>query len=139
MATNTLPFHNTVSLDGMFDETCIKTFNVSGGVTTNDVGKAVTLDITAPNTVKIAGDDDTIVGRLEVVEVRSASQTVGSIAMCGSFKLPIGANVVAVGDTLQGATGGVCKKLTTANWALNFVVQLVTKDSVNYAVVQLGR
>ncbi len=138
MAT-TFPFHNTVSLNGMFDEDSIKTFNVSGGVTTADVGKAVTLDTTAPNTVKIAGDGDTILGRLEVVEVRSASQTVGSVSLCGSFQLPIGANVVAVGDTLQGAASGVCKKLTTPDWALNVVVELKTINSVNYAIVQLGR
>lgn len=135
----TFPFHNKVSLDAMFDEDSIKTFNVSGGVTTADVGKAVTLDTTAANTVKIAGDGDVIIGRLEVVEVRSATQTVGSVSLTGSFRLPIGANVVAVGDTLQGATGGVCKKLTTANWALNFVVELVTYAGANYAVVQLGR
>lgn len=138
MAT-TLPFHNKVSLDAMFDEDCIKTFNVSGGVTAADVGKAVTLDTTAANTVKIADDGDVILGRLETVEVRSSSQRVGAVAMCGSFRLPIGANVVAVGDTLQGAASGVCKKLTTANWALNVVVELVTYAGANYAVVQIGR
>lgn len=135
----TLPFHNKVSLDAMFDEDCIKTFNISGGVTTADVGKAVTLDTGAANTMKIAGDGDVIIGRLETVEVRSSSQTVGAVAMCGSFRLPIGANSVAVGDTLQGATGGVCKKMTSADWSLNFVVELVAYAGANYAVVQLGR
>jgi hypothetical protein len=42
-----------------------------GAVTQDDLGKALTLDTTAPNTMKLAGDGDPVHGRLETYEDRS--------------------------------------------------------------------
>lgn len=100
-----------VSLNGIFIEDFMFPFNLKSGITSADVGKAVAIDATAANTVKLAGDLDPIIGRLEVVEDRkSEGILVGTVAMKGSFKFPVkAAQVVNVGDSLQGAGAGEVK------------------------------
>lgn len=123
------------------------TYFVSGSPTSADVGKAVSQDTTAASTVKLAADGDTIFGRLETFEDRSVlGVKVGTVARKIKDILPIksgltGLNAVAVGDTVVGAGGGEVKALNngtakTPNPALNTVVELVTIDSVAYAVVE---
>lgn len=91
------------------------TYAVSGAVTAADVGKAVALDTTAPNTVKLAGDGDAIFGRLEVIENRTQEGlVVGTISRKIRAKLPLAGslnalNTPVVGDTVVGAGGGNVK------------------------------
>jgi hypothetical protein len=112
------PFHNVVRNYDIIPSHAYIAFNLPTTLTTADIGKAVTLDATAPNKVKLAGAQDPILGRLETVEVRSASQVVGSVSVSGIMKLPIGAGAtIVVGDTAVGsgaATGGVTQRLVTA-------------------------
>lgn len=89
------------------------TYNLAAGITKSDEGKAVSLDTSADGTVKLAADGDVVIGRLEVVEDRlQAGTLIGTVAhrFCGA--LPIkAAQVVNVGDAIQGAGAGEIKTL----------------------------
>ena len=87
---------------------------ISGTVTISDLGKAVTQDTTAANTIKLAGDGDEIIGRLEVFEDRTNTEgiVVATYSRLGGLKFPLkAAEVVVVGDSIQGAGSGEVKAL----------------------------
>ena len=120
------------------------TMNVSGTVVAADVGKAVTLDTTAANTVKLAGSADEIYGRLETLESGGLDGlTIGAVARKFRAKLPIlagqtGINLIAVGDSVMGGTAGAVKALNnttikTPDRSLNTVIEIGT----DYAVVEM--
>ena len=100
-----------VTLNGYAFEDSMLTFHLASGITAADVGKAVALDTTAPNKVKLAGDDDYIIGRLETVELRTQEgQNVGTVALRFAQRLPIkSGETIAVGDSLIGAGAGEVK------------------------------
>ena len=113
------------------------TMNVSGTVTDADIGKAVAIDTTAANTVKLAGNNDHIFGRLETLEQNGLDGLkVGAISRKFRAILPTAASV-AVGDEVSGsATAGAVKPTTTqpAEGAKsNRVLQVLTG---NRAVVE---
>ena len=140
-----------VSLNGLIDEVAQFTFNLAAGITASDVGKAVTLDATAANTVKLAGDADLILGRLEVVEVRTQEGTaVGTISVRGGMKFAVNPNATASspdetpapGDYISGATNnasakGFVQKASTGNTVVTrWVVVEVLDAGAN--VIALG-
>lgn len=91
---------------------------ISGTVTADDVGKAVTQDKTAANTIKLAGDGDEIIGRLEVYEDRTQSEgiKVATFSVKGGLKFPVkSGETVALGDTIQGAGAGEVKTLAVSD------------------------
>lgn len=104
-----------VSLRGIYHDDSTISWNLASTITTADIGKAVTLDTGAANTVKLAGDNDRILGRLESVESRAQEGTaayIGTVAMRGSFAFPVNPNATAsspdetpaVGDYITGGT-----------------------------------
>lgn len=102
-----------VSLNALHHEDAQYTFLVSGTVTTADIGKAVTIDSAAANTVKLAGDNDVILGRLESFEDRTAEGIkVGAVSCEGAMKFLVNEDAVAsptdetptVGDYICGGT-----------------------------------
>lgn len=109
------PIGNGVTLRGFQFEDANFTFLISGSPTSSDVGKAVSQDTSAANTVKLAADGDIIVGRLMAVENRvQEGIVVATVAMQFIDKLPIksglsGAAVPALGKFLVGAGGGEVK------------------------------
>lgn len=108
------------------------TMNVSGTVTAADVGKAVALDPATPNTVKLAGDDDVIFGRLETLETGGLDGlTVGGISRKYRAILPT-TGAIAIGDMLSGsATDGVAKAMTVQpaeHLKSNRVIEILTGD-----------
>ena len=120
-----------VSLRGIEHEEFHYPFNLASAVTADDVGKPVAIDATAANTVKVAGDGDVIVGKLVTYENRAIEGVkVGAVALKGGFKFTK-SGTVAVGDSVQGAAGGAVKKLATADYSLNMVVEVGT----DYVVV----
>ena len=122
-----------VSLRGIEHDEFHYPFNLASAVTADDVGKPVTLDTTAANTVKVAGDGDVIVGKLATYENRTIEGVkVGAVALKGGFKFAK-SGTVTVGQSVQGAPGGAVKALTTANYALNMVVE----SGTDYVVVVL--
>lgn len=86
------------------------TMNVSGAVVATDVGKAVTIDTTAPNTVKLAGDGDHVYGRLESFEKGGQDGlTVGAISRKFRAILPTAAAVTVGAQVSGSATAGAVK------------------------------
>lgn len=84
--------------------------NVSGAVTQADVGKAVTLDSGAENTVKLAGDGDHVYGRLETIETGGLDGlTVGAISRKFRAILPTAAAVTVGAEVTGSATAGAVK------------------------------
>lgn len=113
------------------------TMNVTGTVVAADVGKAVALDATAANSVKLAGANDRVFGRLESFETGGLDGlTVGAISRKFRATLPVatgltGINAPAVGDTVVGNGAGEVKCLNnttikTPDQSVNTVVQVLT-------------
>ena len=131
---------------GRYLEDFQETFYLASGITAADVGKAVSIDTSAAHTVKLAAANDQVVGRLEVVEDRKQEGIlVGTISLKGFARFPIagsltGVNVVAVGDSIEGAGNGEIRAANdgsakTPDHRSNFVKSLFTEGGVNYALV----
>lgn len=92
---------------------------ISGTVTASDVGKAVTLDTSQDATAKLAGDGDSIYGRLESYEDRKQEGIkVGTVSRRFLQALPLKASDTATrGDLLIGGGAGSVKKASTADVA----------------------
>lgn len=100
----------TLSLKGIFHEDFQYPFLLKAGITEADEGKAVSLDTTAANTVKLAEDNDVIIGKLERVEDRSIEGILlGTIALHGGMEfltnpdVAVGVETPVVGSYLEGA------------------------------------
>jgi hypothetical protein len=119
---------STVFLDGTTHPDFQYTYKISGTVTEADEGKAVTLDSTAANTVKLAGADDVVIGRLFRYENRVAEGVkLATVETKGGMRLPkLASTVVAVGDSVVGEAAGLVKAAASPNWASNFVVEVGT-------------
>lgn len=105
------------------------TFILASDIKEEHVGLAVAQDTTAANTVKLAGDGDVIVGRLESYEDRTAIEgvVVGAVKLVGGLELKKSEAAMAVGDSVVGAGAGLVKAGTDAN---GIVVWEVRTDSV---------
>jgi hypothetical protein len=105
------PVSNGVTLDGFYHEHSIYTLKLNSAVVAADVGKAMSMD--GANQVKLAADNDVIVGRLESVEDRvQEGIKVGAVAFTGCFRLPVkSGETVVVGGGVQGAGSGEIKPL----------------------------
>ena len=131
-----LPFHNTVSLRGFHQENFHLTMALSGLANETDsrnvVGKAVALDPATPNTAKLAGDGDVIIGRLASFENRKIEGiVVAAVEFRFANTLPIKAGeVVAVGATVVGAGAGEVKAAATPNHNTNFVAEVIDGKAV---------
>lgn len=147
-----------VTVEGLDFPDFEMTYLVSGTIADTDKGKAVTLDTTADNTVKLAGDGDPIFGRLITYENRvQEGIKVGTVAKKFSAALLIKTGeTVNVGDAVVGAGSGEVKALAVVanvagntvgdiNTAIaainanikarnNIVVDVVTRNSKNYAI-----
>lgn len=116
-----------ISLLGMTHEKFHYSFYLAAGVTAADVGKAVSLDDSAPNTVKLAADGDQIIGKLVVREDRTVEGVlVATVALRGGFKFEkaSGAAAISVGDTVVGAGDGEVKAAAAADHSDNMVVEV---------------
>lgn len=106
---------NGVSLRGLHLEEFAFTFVVTGTVSQSDIGKAVTLDTTQANSVKLAGDGDPILGRLASYEDRKQEGIkVGTVELKGSYQFTCSGTQPSIGDTLVGAGAGIVKKAPTS-------------------------
>jgi hypothetical protein len=104
---------NGVSLRGMYHDEFQYPFLLAAGITKADQGKAVTPDASAANTVKLAGDGDRIIGRLEVVEIRvQEGINIGTVSIQGGLDYPLknGEAALANGDMVVGGGGGTIRK-----------------------------
>lgn len=119
---------NQVVSYGFHFEDSAFTYLISGTVTADDVGKAVALDTAAANTVKLAGDNEVIFGRLETFEDRTVlGIKVGTVSRRFKDKLPKTAAAITVGQSVTGsATAGLVKAATAQDTNRNVVVEVGT-------------
>lgn len=115
-----------ISLDGMTHNDFHYPFHLATTMVAADVGKPVAIDATAANTVKVAGDDDEIIGKLVTFEDRTIEGIkVGTVALRGGFRFPVlASDPLKAGDTAVGAGNGDVKAAATANHASNIVVEV---------------
>lgn len=122
-----------ISLAGINVEAFQFPFKLASAITAADVGKAVSLDTGAANTVKLAADDEEVLGVLMTYEDRTQAGEgeVGTVALKGGVKL-LKTGTVNVGQQVLGsATAGTVKGAAMAVGARNIVVEV----SGNYATV----
>jgi hypothetical protein len=126
-------FHNVVNMRGYRFEDFTLTVNLAAAVTAADIGKALSWDTSAANTMKLAADGDHIAGRLDVYEDRKIEGIkVGTVEFKFAARLPIkAASGVAVGNTVVGAGNGEVKPAGTAAPDNNYVAAI----DGNYAIV----
>lgn len=88
------------------------TFVLNNEIEEKHVGAAVVQDTEAANTVKLAGDGDIILGRLENVEDRTKTEgvKVGRVKLIGGMAFKKSEAEIAVGDKVVGAANGEVKK-----------------------------
>lgn len=128
-----------LSHKGRYLEKFQEYFYLDAAITAADVGKAVELDPTGEQKVKLATDGGVIIGRLEVVEDRKQEGIkVGTVSLKGFAHFPIKAgltagDVVAIGKTIVGAGAGLVKAAATSNPRDNFVKYVDT--TANTALV----
>lgn len=113
------------------------TYLLSGTASTDDavfatVGKAVSWDNSAANTVKPAADGDTIIGRVRQAENRLIlGIKVASVARKFKEKLPAATgHGIVVGDTVLGAGAGLVKKNATATPSNARVIEVFPTEVV---------
>jgi hypothetical protein len=115
-----MAFHTNVKLAKYDFKDFQLTVNLAAGITSADVGKALAQDLSADNTLKLAGNGEEIVAILYTVEDRvNEGQLVGTAEFKFAAKLPIksgltGAQVVARGSRLIGAGAGEVRALDVA-------------------------
>lgn len=113
------------------------TYNLDSAIVAADEGKAVMLDTSGPNKVKLTTDGARVAGRLFKFEDRSqqGGGKVGTVERKLRAKLPMaagltGINLPAVGDTVVGsATAGAVKCLNngtakTPDHSQNVVIEV---------------
>ena len=105
-----------------------------------DLGKAVTIDATATNTMRLAVQGDNIHGLLILAEDRGSLGKVGTVARQFKEKLPaqVGHGIV-VGDSVEGNTafpGNVITKQNAGRTAKVYDDTLVIEVGTNYVVVE---
>jgi hypothetical protein len=113
------------------------TMNVSGAVTRADVGKAVSIDPAADNTVRLALNNDPIYGRLESFETGGLDRlTVGAVSTRFQAPLPTDGTAIGRGATVVGgATPGCVKAAATPDIADNTVLVAATAGAGKSVVV----
>jgi hypothetical protein len=110
------------------------TYYLKSTITAADVGKAVTLDTTARNAVKLAAAGDPVYGRLETFENRKQDGILtGAVSRKFRSKLPTTGSV-AVGDHVVGSAtaGAVATGTPTVTDPRNHVIEVQT----GYAIVE---
>lgn len=127
-----------VSLNSIYHEDAQYSLQISGTVTEADVGKALAIDTSAPNTLKLADDNDVILGRLAAFEDRVAQ----GLKMCtlsaeGAYAFPVNPDATASGPDETPAVGDyICGAKNNAG-ALGFVQKIANGAQQKWLVTEL--
>lgn len=140
-ASTVVSAFGNLSVAGVEEDDSFYSFSVTGTVNLPlDIGKAVSVDVTAPTSVKLCGSGDIILGQLKSLEKRTMEGiTVGAVMCEGGMVLPIdttgGSVAPAVGDSVQGGViPGTVMKLAAAQGRGNVVLAV---DSANHVCTVL--
>lgn len=113
------------------------TMTVTGSVVAADVGKAVAIDTSAANAVKLVGDNDVVFGRLETFEDRTqAGIKVGAVARKFRAILPTSGSIAIGNEVVGSATAGVVKATGTQPAEALKANRVIEVLSGNRAVVE---
>lgn len=141
MATPT----GVINLAGTVDEDWQLTFKLSGAASAAlaaaAVGKALELDTSADNTVKLATDGGVIFGYAMAAEYRQLEGiTVVTVSLSGVHNFPLKTGeTVNVGDSIQGAGAGEVKALpVTSDTNTNAGAIASAKHDWNNIVIAVG-
>jgi len=119
-----------LSLNALYAEEFTYAFFLESSVTEADLGKAVTIDTSAAMTMKLTGDNEVIMGRLDTFEDRGDFK-IGTVTLKGGFSFPFTGTAPALGEGLVGsATAGVTKSSGAAAAAGQPIVFKVLTDTV---------
>ena len=131
-----MPFASGVSLRGTYDERDVLTLNISGTIVDpTDLGKAVSQDTSAANTVKLAADGETIIGELKTYQKRIIEgNNTGGVLYRGACYFKYTGTAPAVGQSVVGAGSGLVKAA-----AASVHNQVFEVDTTNTMVVVLLR
>jgi hypothetical protein len=125
---------NDIVLEAFSMEDFAFTYFIVGNPDPTDiVGKAVTIDASARGSVRLSAADDPVDGRIYQYEDRTQQGGGKVVTVERKFRkrLPKGANVVAIGDTVEGAGAGIVRT-GTPNRLDNIVIDVGT----DYVVVE---
>ncbi len=110
---------STVFIDGTTQPDFDYGLKYSGTIDADDVtdGKALSLDTTVANTVKLAANDDLIIGRLFQLEDRVVEGIqMATFRTKGGLRFPKNeSETIALGDTIIGAGDGLVKSAGSAD------------------------
>jgi hypothetical protein len=108
---------NGISHVGITQDLFNYPWKISGSPTQADVGKAVSIDTTAAYTVKLAADNDPIIGVLETLEIRTIEGiNVCTVSTKGGWKMKLKTSeTVTIGQEVQGGGAGEVKGLAAQN------------------------
>lgn len=127
-----------VTLLGLEVSSDAVTVNLASDITEKDEGKALAVDASAPNTMKLAGDGDAIRGYLDKVEIREAKGVVGTMYTRGWFKFPLKeSDTAAVGDSIVGAGSGKVKKAMKESTTLVVNETYIVEKGNDYVVARI--
>jgi len=89
-------------------------FYLEASITEDDIGKAVTQDTSAEMTMKLAGDDEVVMGFLDTFEDRGDFK-IGAVQQKGGFAFPYEGTLPVLGEGIVGsATAGLVKSTGAA-------------------------
>lgn len=131
--------HGVVSYGFPFEDFTF-TYELASAIVVGDVGKAVAVDASAGNTVKLAGDGDAIFGRLETFEDRTLEGIkVGAVSRKFKAKLKaVASHGLAVGDAVCGSTtAGVVRKAVLDVDTTSGAAKVATSDPITNVVVEV--
>lgn len=123
--------NQVVSYGFPFDEFTF-TYKLAAGTVAADLNKAVTLDVTAGSTMKLAGNGAAIHGRLGSFEDRGNGLLTGAVERKFKAKFKKTAAAVIVGDAVCGsATAGLVRKAVPGTDPVtNIVVEVLADDFI---------
>ena len=125
-----------VSLRGIPVDTFDFTWNLNSAIVAADVGKALSIDTTAANTLKLAADTDAVIGWLTSYENRvQEGIKVGTASLKGCTDFTYSSTAPTVGGQIQGAGAGVVKTLTGSNARFDHVVVAVNTTALTVDVL----
>ncbi len=124
-------FHDKVTLRGFHFEDFSLTFNLNAAIVAADVGKAVSIDTSGNNKVKLVAAGEYVIGRLASFENRLVEGSrVGAVEIRFANLLPIGGTVTLGQSVMGGTTAGTVQASTTNDPDSNFVAEIIGTDAV---------
>ena len=128
----------TSSLRGILHDEFQYPFLLASAIVAADVGKPVTIDTGAANTVKLAGDGERILGVLMSFEDRTVEGTKnGAVGLRGGYAFTVNPDATASSPDQTPALGDYLVGGTSDASALGYVQKAQSTDPTDWLVVEV--